>query len=98
MTLRGVTADARTGWLAVALLVVGWDLTACLTGGQTLSGCYANSRHRRVVLAGTVLIVAHLAGPGRWCRYDPLQILAGRLRSVPLGRLAAVAATLSRFS
>jgi hypothetical protein len=80
-----MTHDARVGWLAIGLLVLGWDAVACLTGGETLSGCYsdalANPRTRRTVAIGTGYIVAHLLAPPSLCHLDPLHRAAERLRS-----------------
>ncbi|GAC1373667.1 MAG: hypothetical protein NVSMB4_00430 [Acidimicrobiales bacterium] len=72
------------GWSLIAAVVIVWDLIACLTDGETLSGAYADAiahpQRRPRVLTATGLILAHLLGPASLGRFDPLTLIASYLR------------------
>lgn len=76
--------DGWIGWLLVAVVVLGWDTYACVTGGETLSSAYADAfrcpRRRRKTRTTTFVIIFHLIGPRGLGRFDPLHRLADVVR------------------
>jgi hypothetical protein len=66
----------RYGWVLLVLFVIGWDLVAAITNGESLTYVFrrgvAESAWRWPVLVVIALLVVHLYLPPKYQRYDPL--------------------------
>lgn len=72
--------NARYGWMLVIAVVVGWDVIAVFTDGQSLTAAfrhftYAHPALRWLLLVVTLFLVVHLFEPVSWQRHDPVDRL-----------------------
>ncbi|TML87454.1 MAG: hypothetical protein E6G06_18070 [Actinobacteria bacterium] len=76
--------NARYGWILVIAVVVGWDVVAVLTDGQSLTSAFRHFAHahpalRWLLMSVALFLVVHLFEPVSWQRYDPVDRLYLRL-------------------
>ena len=72
--------NARYGWILVIAVVVGWDVIAVFTDGQSLTSAfrhftYAHPALRWLLLVMALFVVVHLFEPVSWQRHDPIDRL-----------------------
>ena len=72
--------NARYGWILVIAVVVGWDVVAVLTDGQSLTSAFryftdAHPALRWLLMSVALLLVVHLFEPVSWQRHDPVDRL-----------------------
>jgi hypothetical protein len=81
----------RYGWLVIVLFVVGWDVVAAVTNGESLTFVFrrsvAETAWKWPVLVAIVLMTVHLFLPPRLRQHDPLDRLYERIgNTVPSPR------------
>src|SRR5207248_5964122 len=57
-TRRGGPLNARYGWILVIAVVVGWDVVAVLTDGQSLTSAFRHFAHAHPALRWLLMSVA----------------------------------------
>jgi hypothetical protein len=72
--------NARYGWMLLIAMVVGWEVLAVVTDGQSLTSAFRHFTYqhpalRWLLLAVAVFLVVHLFEPASWRRYDPIDRL-----------------------
>jgi hypothetical protein len=76
----GGPVNARYGWILVIAVVVGWEVVAVVTDGQSLTSAFRHFTYehpalRWLLLAVAIFLVVHLFEPASWQRYDPVDRL-----------------------
>ena len=72
--------NARYGWILLIAVVVGWEVLAVVTDGQSLTSAFRHFTYdhpalRWLLLAMALFLVVHLFEPASWQRYDPIDRL-----------------------
>ena len=76
--------NARYGWILLIAVVVGWEVLAVVTDGQSLTSAFRHFTYdhpalRWLLMSVALFLVVHLFEPVSWQRYDPVDRLYLRL-------------------